>query len=43
VWQYIERERLALPSIYYSHPRDVVRRRGLLVPVTRLTPPREDE
>src|SRR5690606_17871132 len=43
VWQYIHRENLALPSIYYSHPREVVRRKGLLVPVTRLTPPREGE
>ena len=43
VWQYIQRERLALPSIYYSHSREVVRRRGLLVPVTPLTPPRESE
>ncbi|MCJ9714204.1 sulfate adenylyltransferase subunit 2, partial [Bordetella hinzii] len=43
VWQYIHRENLALPSIYYSHRREVVRRRGLLVPVTRLTPPAEDE
>jgi sulfate adenylyltransferase subunit 2 len=43
VWQYIERENLALPSIYYSHERPVVERRGLLVPVTELTPPREGE
>jgi len=43
VWQYIERERIALPSLYYSHPREVVERRGLLVPVTPLTPPREGE
>ena len=43
VWQYIQREQLALPSIYYTHEREVVRRKGLLVPVTRLTPPREDE
>src|SRR5690606_23111631 len=43
VWQYIERERLALPSIYYAHEREVVRRRGLLVPVTPLTPPAEGE
>jgi len=43
VWQYIERERLAVPSIYYSHRRPVVRRRGLLVPVTPLTPARADE
>ncbi|SAI68090.1 sulfate adenylyltransferase subunit 2 [Bordetella ansorpii] len=43
VWQYIQRENLALPSLYYSHARDVVRRRGLLVPVTPLTPPAEGE
>ena len=43
VWQYIQRERLALPSIYYAHEREVVRRKGLLVPVTRLTPPQEGE
>ena len=38
VWQYIAREKIALPSLYYSHCRDVVERRGLLVPVTPLTP-----
>ena len=43
VWQYIARERLAVPSIYYAHRRSVVRRKGLLVPVTSLTPPREGE
>jgi len=43
VWQYIERERLAVPSIYYAHRRDVVRRSGLLVPVTGVTPAREGE
>jgi len=43
VWQYIERERLAVPSIYYAHRRSVVRRNGLLVPVTDLTPAREGE
>ena len=43
VWQYIERENIALPSIYYTHKREVVERRGLLVPVTTLTPPREGE
>jgi sulfate adenylyltransferase subunit 2 len=30
VWQYIERERLAVPSIYYAHRRKVVRRKGFL-------------
>ncbi|NKE64772.1 sulfate adenylyltransferase subunit CysD [Ramlibacter sp. RBP-2] len=43
VWQYIQREEIALPSIYYAHRRDVVERRGLLVPVTPLTPPRDGE
>jgi sulfate adenylyltransferase subunit 2 len=43
VWQYIARERLAVPEIYYAHWREVVRRRGLLVPVTPLTPPGEGE
>ena len=38
VWQYIEREQLALPSIYFAHRRPVVRRKGLLQPVTGLTP-----
>jgi len=43
VWQYIDREQIALPSLYYAHPRQVVERKGLLVPVTELTPPREGE
>jgi sulfate adenylyltransferase subunit 2 len=43
VWQYIKRERLEVPSIYYAHRRAVVRRRGLIVPVTHLTAPRPGE
>jgi sulfate adenylyltransferase subunit 2 len=43
VWQYIARERLAVPSIYFAHVRPVVRRNGALLPVTDLTPPRADE
>jgi sulfate adenylyltransferase subunit 2 len=42
IWQYIARESLALPSIYYTHKREVVRKNGLLVPVTPLTPPAND-
>ncbi|MBD5803046.1 Sulfate adenylyltransferase subunit 2 [Azoarcus sp. Aa7] len=38
VWQYIEREQLELPSIYFAHVRPVVRKNGLLQPVTELTP-----
>ena len=30
VWQYVARERLELPSIYFAHERDVFRRDGML-------------
>jgi len=39
VWLYLARERIPLPGLYYSHPREVVRKKGLLVPVTAVTPP----
>jgi sulfate adenylyltransferase subunit 2 len=38
VWQYIEREQIELPSLYYAHQRQVVERKGLWVPVTEITP-----
>jgi sulfate adenylyltransferase subunit 2 len=38
IWEYIQRERLALPTIYFAHLRAVVPERDLLVPVTTLTP-----
>jgi sulfate adenylyltransferase subunit 2 len=43
VWQYIDRENIELPSLYYAHQRKVVERKGLLVPVTELTPLKEGE
>ncbi len=43
VRQYILREHIDLPEIYFAHLRPVVRRRGLLVPVTELTPPQAGE
>ncbi|MBQ5964893.1 sulfate adenylyltransferase subunit CysD [Massilia sp. ZL223] len=43
VWQYIAREKLALPPIYFAHQREVIPRNGLLVPLTPLTPAREGE
>jgi sulfate adenylyltransferase subunit 2 len=43
VWQYVQREALDLPSIYYAHLRRVVRRGPALVPVTALTPARDGE
>jgi sulfate adenylyltransferase subunit 2 len=34
IWQYIQREQLAVPCIYYAHKREVVRRDGFLfIPV----------
>jgi sulfate adenylyltransferase subunit 2 len=38
VWTYIAREEIELPSLYYAHYRPVVRRRGLLMSVTDVTP-----
>ncbi len=43
IWQYIARENLELPSIYYAHEREVVAKNGLLVPVTPLTPKGADD
>ena len=43
VWQYIAREKLELPSIYFAHQRQVIARDGLLVPLTHLTPAKENE
>ena len=33
VWQYIAREGIALPSLYYAHEREVVEREGILLAV----------
>ena len=43
VWLYLARENIPLPGLYYAHPRQVVRRKGLLVPVTEVTPPTDGE
>jgi sulfate adenylyltransferase subunit 2 len=42
VWQYIESERLDLPSIYYAHQRHVFRRDGMLLAVGPHSQPREE-
>jgi sulfate adenylyltransferase subunit 2 len=34
VWQYIARERIEIPSIYYAHQREVFRRDGMLLAVS---------
>jgi sulfate adenylyltransferase subunit 2 len=43
VWQYIEREEIELPSIYYSHRREVFRRDGMLLAVTPFVNIQDDE
>lgn len=43
VWQYIAREGIELPSIYYAHQRAVVERGGMLMAINRFVEPRENE
>ncbi|HEY6087079.1 MAG TPA: sulfate adenylyltransferase subunit CysD [Burkholderiaceae bacterium] len=43
VWLYIARENIPLPGLYFAHRREVIRRKGLLVPVTAVTPPEAGE
>ncbi len=43
IWEYIRRERLELPTLYFSHRRRCVRRGGQWLPVTPLAPPRPGE
>ena len=43
VWEYIGREKLEIPSIYYAHEREVVRRGGQWLPVCDLNPLRDGE
>ena len=43
VWLYLARENVPLPDLYYAHERQVMRRKGLLVPLTDVTPPEAGE
>ena len=43
VWEYIQREQLEVPSIYFSHKRQCVRRGGQWLPVNTLVPPKANE
>ena len=43
VWQYIEREKLSLPDIYFAHTREIVRRDNAIVPITEVTPAKDNE
>lgn len=43
IWQYIARERVDLPAIYYAHDRDVLERDGMLYAVNEFIRPRGNE
>src|SRR6188474_12768 len=43
VWEYIKKERLEVPTIYFSHRRQCVRRGGQWLPVTDILPPKDKE
>ncbi len=43
IWQYIEREGIELPSIYYAHTRDVIQRDGMLLSLSDWVKPRPGE
>jgi sulfate adenylyltransferase subunit 2 len=43
VWEYIKRESLEVPTIYFSHRRRCVRRHNQWLPVTDLLPPKPTE
>jgi sulfate adenylyltransferase subunit 2 len=43
VWQYIQREDLEVPSIYFAHHRKVFRRDGMLLGVGPVTEPQDGE
>jgi sulfate adenylyltransferase subunit 2 len=43
IWQYIRREKIELPSIYYAHQREVVERDGMLLALSEWVTPGEGE
>ncbi len=43
IWQYIARENLEIPSIYFAHPRNVFERDGMLLADNPYIPRAEDE
>jgi sulfate adenylyltransferase subunit 2 len=43
VWEYIQREKLEVPTIYFSHKRKCVRRGGQWLSVNDLVPPKPNE
>ncbi len=43
VWQYIKSENIPLPSLYFSHQRDVVHRSGAMLAISEVVTPQPGE
>jgi len=43
IWEYIDREKLYIPNIYYAHEREVIRRGDNVIPVSHLVQPKAGE
>ncbi len=43
IWQYIKKENIALPNLYFAHKRKVLNRDGVLLAETEFVKPRPDE
>ncbi len=43
IWRYIERENVALPTIYFAHEREVIERDGMLLALSEWVEPRDGE
>ena len=43
IWQYIRREHIELPSIYYAHEREVIERDGMLLALSEWVTPQAGE
>jgi sulfate adenylyltransferase subunit 2 len=43
IWEYIAREKLYIPDIYYAHEREVIRRDNGILPVSHLVQPKPGE
>lgn len=43
IWQYIKHEQIALPSLYFSHEREVINRNGSLLAVCEFVQPQSGE
>jgi sulfate adenylyltransferase subunit 2 len=39
IWQYIQAEQIEIPSLYFSHRRDVFRRDGMLLAASEVVKP----